>query len=232
MGRRQRHQQFLIRHAAIAPLGKARQRQARLAGFQRPSPGIRAGGLADNAPFELLVAGILQPVDQDDHLPRRRIDQADIGRIEPAARKRTYRERVVLTERHDIERLLALACVFRRAMPDADIVLPREPFLVLRGKPDHGAALGADEVIGGDTHRPAEPRGHADDLVGGVDRARTPDFFDRLHILDTREHFHADHGGLQAKQVVQVGDHAGQIQRFARPLMLHGINSQIGASCF
>ena len=82
---RQRHQHLLVRHAAIAPLRKARQRQAGLAGLQRPPPGIGAGGLADHAPFELLVAGILQPVDQDDHLAGRRVDQANIRRIEPAA---------------------------------------------------------------------------------------------------------------------------------------------------
>src|ERR1700746_3771201 len=63
--RRQRHQHFLVRHAAIATLGKARQRQARLAGLECPSPRIRTGRLADYAPFEFPVAGILQTVDQD-----------------------------------------------------------------------------------------------------------------------------------------------------------------------
>jgi hypothetical protein len=34
---------------------------------------------------------------------------------------------------------------------------------------------------------------------------------------------------LEAKQAVQVGDHAGQIKRFRRRLLLHGVDSQIGA---
>ena len=29
-----------------------------------------------------------------------------------------------------------------------------------------------------------------------------------------REHLHADHGGLEAEQAVQIGHHAGPIERF------------------
>ena len=40
---RQGHQHFVVEHPAIAALGKARDRQARLAGFKRAAPGIGAG---------------------------------------------------------------------------------------------------------------------------------------------------------------------------------------------
>ncbi len=222
MRRRQRHQHLLVRHAAIAPLRKARQRQAGLAGLERPSPGIGARGLADHAPFEFLVAGILQPVDQNDHLARRRIDQTDIRRIEPPAGQRAHRQRLVFAVWNDIERFLALARILGGFMPDADVSFTGEPLLVLRREPDHGAALRADEIVGGDADGPAQPRGHADDLVGGVNRRRSPDLRDRRHLVHLREHLHADHGGLQAKQVVQIGHHAGQIEFFvARCCLLH-----------
>ena len=49
-------------------------------------------------------------------------------------------------------------------------------------------------------------------------------------ISSTRgEHLDADHGRLQPKQAVEIGHHAGQIERFRRRLLLHGVNSQIGA---
>ena len=57
----------------------------------------------------------------------------------------------------------------------------------------------------------------------------TPDLRDRRHLLDAREHLDADHGRLQPKQAVEIGHHAGQIERFRRRLLLHGVNSQIGA---
>ena len=155
--RRQRHQHFLVRHAAVAALGEARQRERGLAGLQRPPPRIRARGLADHAPFELLVAGILQPVDQDDHLARRRVDQADVRRIEPPAGKRAHRQRLILAERNHVERLLALARVLGGTVPDADIVFTGEPIVVLGAKPDHRAALRADEIVGGNADSPAEP---------------------------------------------------------------------------
>src|SRR3954468_3375213 len=169
MFRLQGHQHLLVRYAAIAPFGIAWQGQAGLTALERPAPGIGASGLADHAPFELLVSGILQPIDQDDHLPRRRIDETDVRRVEPAARQRADCERLILPERNHIQRLLALACVLGRAVPDPDIVFAGEPFLILRYKTDHGAALRADEIVGGDADGPPQTRRHADDLVGGVD---------------------------------------------------------------
>ena len=44
-----------------------------------------------------------------------------------------------------------------------------------------------------------------------------------------RKHLDADNRRLQPEQAVQIGDHAGQVERFRRRLLLHGINSQIGA---
>jgi hypothetical protein len=105
-------------------------------------------------------------------------------------------------------------------MPDTDIIFTGEPFFVPGAEPDHGAALRADEIVGGDADGPAQPGSHADDLVGGVDRARPPDLFDSHHVLDTREQLHADHGGLQPQQIVEIGDHAGEVER--RCLLLHG----------
>jgi hypothetical protein len=110
-------------------------------------------------------------------------------------------------------------------VPDADIVFAGEKLFVLRRKPDHGAALRADEILTGDADGPAEPRGHADDLVGGMHRRGTADFRDRGHLLDAGKHLDADHGRLQAKQAVEVGHHVGQIERFRR-LLLHGVNSR------
>src|SRR6185312_1573132 len=167
------------------------------------------------------VAGILQPVDQDDHLARRRIDEADVRRIEPACGQRTYCHRLVLAERDDVERLLALACIFRRAVPDADVICTLEPFLVLGGEPDHGAALRAHEIIGGNADGPAETRGHADDLVGGVNRARPADLRDGLHVLDAGEHLDARDRRLQTEQAVEIGDHGDEVELF-RYLLLHG----------
>ena len=229
MLRLQRHQHLLIGHATVASLGKARQRQARLTGLERPAPGIRACGLADHAPFEFLVAGILQAVDENNHLAGRGVYQTNIRRIEPAAGKRAHRHRLVPPERHDVERFLALACILGRAVPDADIIFAGEKLFVLRRKADHRAALRADEIVTGNADGPAEPRSHADNLVGGMHRRGTTDFRDLGHLLDAGEHLDADHGRLQAKQAVQVGHHAGQIERFRQRLLLHGVNSQIGA---
>src|SRR6202012_3373827 len=107
--------------------------------------------------------------------------------------ERTYRHRLIASEGNDIERLLPLARILGRTVPHPDIVCPREPFLVLRAEPDYGTALRADEIIAGDADGPAEPRGHADDLVGGVDRTRAPDFGNRLHLPDLSKHLDADH---------------------------------------
>jgi hypothetical protein len=61
--------------------------------------------------------------------------------------------------------------------------------------------LRADEIFAGDADSPAKPRGHADDLVGGVNRAGTQDFRDRRHLLDGRKHLDADHGGFSRSRL-------------------------------
>jgi hypothetical protein len=129
----------------------------------------------------------------------------------------------------DIERFLALARVLRGGVPDTDVVFSGEPLLVLWRKANHRAALRADQILSRDADGPAEPRCHADDLIGGMHRRGTADFRDRRHVFDAREHLDADHGRLQPKQAVQVGHHAGQVERFRRCLLLHGVNSQSGA---
>src|SRR5712672_4078799 len=160
MPRRPRHQHLFVRHAAIAPLRIARQRQAGLAGLERPPPRIRARGLADHAPFEFLVAGVLQAVDENDHLRWRRIDQADVGWVEPAAGERADDEGLIFAMWDDVQRFLAQARVLGILVPDADVSLTGKPLLVLRREANDGAALRADEIVGGDTDGPAQPRAH------------------------------------------------------------------------
>ena len=155
----------------------------------------------------------MQAVDQNDHLPGCRVDQTNIRRIEPAARERADRHRLIFSERNDIQRFLAFARIFRRAVPDADIILTGEPFLVLRSQSDDRAALRADEIVSGDANGPAKPGGHADDLVGGMDRGRPPDLLYRRHLLDGCKHLQANHGRLEAEQAVEIVHHAGQIER-------------------
>ena len=121
--------------------------------------------------------------------------------------------------------------VFSGAMPDTDIVFSLEEFFVRWRQANHGAALRADEVFTGNADGPAKPRGHADDLVGGVNGARPPDLRNRRHLVDGCKHLDADHGGLEPQQVVEIGHHGGQIERFRRRLLLHGVNSLIGDPC-
>jgi len=107
-------------------------------------------------------------------------------------------------------------------MPDADIAFTGKPFVVLGAEANHRAALCADEILAGDADGPAEPRGHADDLIGGVDRIRPPDFRDRLHLRGMREQLHACYRRLQPQQAVEVGDEASEID-LVSGLLLHGI---------
>ena len=154
----------------------------------------------------------MQAVDQDDHLPGRRVDEADVRRIEPSTGERADRHRLILAEGNDVERLLALARILGRAVPHPDVICARAPFLVLRPQSDHRAALRADEIFACYADRPAEPRGHADDLVGGMDRGRAADLRDRGHLVDRCKHLQPDHRRLEPKQVVEVGHHGGQIE--------------------
>src|SRR5205823_3636203 len=105
--------------AAIPALRETWQRQTGLTGFESPPPGIGAGGLTDYAPFELLVTGILKPVDENNHLTGRRVNQAYIRWIEPPTGERAHRQRLELPEGNDIERVLALARILGILMPDA-----------------------------------------------------------------------------------------------------------------
>ena len=57
-------------------------RDRRLAGRQRPSPGIGTGALADDGEGAFFITCVLKTVDQRDHLPGRGVDEADIRIIE------------------------------------------------------------------------------------------------------------------------------------------------------
>src|SRR3979490_3396004 len=97
------------------------------------------------------------------------------GGVEPAAGERADDEGLIFAMWDDVQRFLAQARVLGILVPDADETLPGKPLLVLRREANDGAALRADEIVGGDTDGPAQPRGHGDDLVGGGNRRRRPD---------------------------------------------------------
>jgi hypothetical protein len=85
------------------------------------------------------------------------------------------------------------ARIFGCAVPDADHVLARAPFVVLgQPEPDDGTALRADEIIARDPDGPTEARRLGDDLIEGVHRFRPPDPRDRLHLLAALEQLHAE----------------------------------------
>src|SRR5207302_5317599 len=97
-------------------------------------------------------------------------------------------------------------------IPHADHVLPRPPRFILGvAEPDDGAALRADEVLGGDADRPAEPRGLADDLVQRMDRLRAADARDRLHLGAALEELHAENVGAKLQYPLQVAGELGPI---------------------
>ena len=163
--------------------------------------------LADHAPVEALVAGPLQAVDEVDHRAGRRVEQRDVGRSQFSARQRPDRKRVVFPVGHTVHRALMRRCVFQRREPDAFHVCTRLPRLGLGvTQSHHRPALRADEIVGGDAHRPAEPRGLADDLVEGVNGLRAADPVDRLHVLAPLEHLHAEGNGAELQQQRQIVD--------------------------
>src|SRR5439155_505442 len=82
-----------VEHRAVSPFSKARDRQARRAGLERTPPGIGAGRLADDAPVETFIARPLQAIDEVDHRARRRVEERNVGRVEPAAGERSHRQR-------------------------------------------------------------------------------------------------------------------------------------------
>ena len=93
--------------------------------------------------------------------PGRGVEQRDVGRIEPAGGQRRDGQRLVLPVLDAMHRRLV-----RARHPPASRTTRRscacpsfQSSSLARPKPDHGAALRADQILGGDADGPAEPRG-------------------------------------------------------------------------
>src|SRR5438128_2416465 len=112
--RRQGHQHLVVEHAAITPLGEARDGKGGLAGGKRASPAVGAGALSHDAPIEFLVARPLQSIDEVHHGARRRIEESDVGRVEPAGGERRHGQRFVSPVLDAVHRGLVSACVLER----------------------------------------------------------------------------------------------------------------------
>ena len=88
-----------------------------------------------------------------------RIDQADVGRVEASVRERRDHHGAIAPVRHRMHRVLVRRGVLDRLEPHPGHVLARKPLLVLRMQADHGPALLADEVFGGDPDGPVQACG-------------------------------------------------------------------------
>ncbi len=208
---RQRHQHLVVEHAAVAALGVAGDRQARLAGGQRAAPGIGAGGFTDHAPVELGVAGPLQAVDEQDHLPGRGVDQADVGWVQAPAGQWRHRHRAVSAMRHHVHGALVCGRILDGGEPHAGHGLAGQPLFVLRMQADDGTALRTDQVFARDAEREAQACGLRDDLVCRVDGLGPAQLGHGQHVLDALEQLHADGRGLQTQQAVQLVDERGPV---------------------
>ena len=80
-----------------------------------------------------------------------------------------------------------------------------------RAQAHHRAALRADQVVGGDADRPAQPRGLADHLVQRVHVLRAADARDRLHVRAPLEQLHGEDDRAQLQQLLQFADDLGPI---------------------
>ena len=112
--RRQGHEHLIVKHAAVAPLGEARDGQGGLARGKRATPAVGAGAFSHDAPIELLVARPLQSIDEVHHGARRPIEERDVGRIEPAGGERRHGQRLVSTVLDAVHCGLVSACVLER----------------------------------------------------------------------------------------------------------------------
>src|SRR5262249_51691451 len=166
----------------------------------------------------LLVARPLQPVDHEDHLAGRPVEEADVGWIEAAGGERGDRHGLVTSVGDAIHGVLVEARVFLRLEPHAGHTRARDPLLGLGMEADHRAALRAHQVLHGDPHRPPELTRLGHDLVRGVLGARPADLGDGLHLRHRLEELHADGDAAQPQilreavddglPVVALGAHA------------------------
>ena len=111
--------------------------------------------------------------------------------------------------------------------PDTDHVLARAPLCVLGiAKPDDRPALRADEILGRDADRPAEPPRLRDDLVERVHRPRPPDARNRLHVGRILEQLHAERDRPEFQEAFEItGDFRPVESRLESSIGGHGASN-------
>ena len=77
---------------------------------------------------------------------------------------------------------------------------------------DHRATLGADQIIHGDTDRPAVARSLANNLIRRVNIPGPSDPGRLFHFLPGLEHLHTDGCGAKAQQQIQFGNQCGAVE--------------------
>src|SRR5215471_2003047 len=195
--RRQCHEHLIVGDPPVAPLRVAGNGQRRLACLQRLAPGVRARRLPYRGEGHLLVSRPLQPVDHEDHLAGRPVEQADVGRVEAPGSERGHRHGLIAAIGDAVHDVLVEARVVLRLEPHPGHALAGEPLLVLGMESDDRAALRAHQVLHGDAHRPPELTRLSHDLIRGVLRPRPADLGDGLHLRHRLEELHADGNAAQ-----------------------------------
>ena len=148
----------------------------------------------------------MQAIDEQDHLRGRGVDQGDVRRVQAATRQGADCHRFVIAERCQIHRLLVLGGVGSGLVPNAGHALAGKPLLVAWRQANHRTALIANQVGGGDAHRPTVAAGLADDLIGGVNVLGTANARHGFHFRHRCEQLHADGRGAQAQKAVEAID--------------------------
>jgi len=169
------------------------------------------GALADHAPVEALVAGPLQAIDEVDHRAGRCVEQRDVGVRQLAGRQGDPPPAPRSGRRHASSSppgaRAASSGVEKNQTP---VIWPPAYQPSVFGRPaHHGAALRAHQVVGGDAHRPAEPRGLSDHLIQRVYVLRAADAGDRFHVRPLLEELHGEHDRAQLQPLLQLGDGLG-----------------------
>src|SRR5215471_18395593 len=197
VARGQCHEHLVVGDPAVAPLRVAGNGQRRLARLERLAPGVRARRLPYRGEGHLLVARPLQPVDHEDHLAGRPVEQANVWRVEAPGSERGHRHGLIAAVGDAVHGVLGEARVVPRLEPHPGHALAGEPLLVLGMESDDRAALRAYQVLHGDPYRPPELTRLSHDLIRGVLRPRAADLGDGLHLRHRLEELHADGNAAQ-----------------------------------
>ena len=89
-------------------------------------------------------------------------------------------------------------------IPHTRHAFPRAPLGVLWMQPDDGATLRPHQILHRNTNRPAESSRHGDDLIRGMDRLRTANTGNGLHVFHRGEQLHANRRGAQSQPAIEV----------------------------